>query len=153
MAGAGRSSNSQSCHMSDCARNLSGGAEVRWVMREAFGVSTGPSSGKCLRSEESSEGFIQRRRGASPFLPSGASQAGTPHSSTAGSGQLWATTHSAAQCSKCCTLAPSKKYLKADNPPANHQRYLFSQVIYKQDIPDYWTPGYFVRNVNRAMVA
>lgn len=129
----GRGSNSQPCNMSGRARNLSSGAEGGRRMQEAVRVSTGLLYGQSLRSEENREGFLhpctaERSR---PFPPLW-SQAGAPHSSAAGcwgSGQLWATAHAAAQCSKCCTLALSKQYLKADNLAANHQRYLFSKLF------------------------
>lgn len=129
----GRGSNSQSCNVSDCTRNLSGGAEGRGRMQEAFRVSTGPLYGQSLRSGESHEGFLHPCTGerSRPF-PLLRSWAGAPHSGTAGwqgSGWLWAASQPAAQCCKCCTLVPSKEYLKADNPAANHQRCLFYKLF------------------------
>lgn len=122
--------------MSDCARNLSSRAEGRGRMQEAFWVSTGPLYEQSVSSKESCEGSLCpcAEKRSRPFPPLW-SRAGAPDSNASGcwgSGQLWATVHPAAQCSKCCTLALSKEYLKADNPPANHQKYLFFPPSYLQ---------------------
>lgn len=121
------------------------GRWCRKVLESAQNLHLGSVSGvrKAVRASS-----IEGKEPDSPFLSSGASQAGTPYSSTTGSGQLWATTPSAAQ---CCTLAPSKMYLKADNPLANHQRYLFFPS-YLQARHTRSLNTYFVRNVCRAIV-
>jgi len=129
----GKVSDSLSCNVSDCARNLSGGAEGSGRVQEAFRISTGPLYGQSLRSEESHEGFLHPCAGqrSRPF-PRLWGWAGAPPSGTAGcreSGQLWATAHPPVRCCTCCTVALSKEYLEVDNPPANHQRYLYSKLF------------------------